>query len=120
MKSPITSSCTSCIATTQLPTNDFRTWSSFASSLKEEAQKLKDMSFEVACAARKCDVNPSAVPSRMNMKSCGMTVTDSRYKANAHAMSDGMKSLSFGCSISARTNDGTMRYKCFIVSLLGS
>jgi len=56
----------------------------------------------------------------MNMKSCGSTVTDSRYSANAQAMSEGRKLFKFGCNIRETAAAGRMIQMCMKLSVFGS
>mmetsp|Transcript_18777 Transcript_18777/g.43332 ORF Transcript_18777/g.43332 Transcript_18777/m.43332 type:complete len:98 (-) Transcript_18777:216-509(-) len=81
------------------------------SSLKVEAQKMNERSLESACAARKCEVCVWALPSFMNMKNWGITVTDSKYSANAQAMSEGQKLFKCGCKINEMTAVGATMYR---------
>merc|ERR1719162_1572440 len=120
MKSPMTTSWMSWITTTQCPTNCLMVWFGLESSLKDDAQNMNDMSLDSAWAARKCDVCDCARPSFINMKSCGSTVTDSKYKAKAQAMSVGMKLFKCGCRISAMAAAGPMIHKWLNVSAAGS
>merc|ERR1719235_2820844 len=61
------------------------------------------MNFDSACIARKCAVHFMTSFSFWNWKSWGREATDSRYNANAQAMSEGMNAFRLGWKITAST-----------------